>query len=75
MQGQIAFRTNPVCVRRLRKELEQLRQSSDEFVQLACSDEESWQRWVASIRGPPGSYYDGYIFDVETNIVPWNSLI
>ena len=54
--------------RRLRKESEQLASSTDEFIQLSCRDDENLLQWVASIRGPPDSYYEGYIFDVEIKV-------
>lgn len=65
-------RTTPhaMTFRRLRKEIEQLSQSPDEFIQLCCRDENDLFKWVASIRGPPGSYYDGFVFDLEIKVHP-----
>jgi len=56
--------------RRLRKESEQLAASTDEFIQLSCRSDDNLLDWVASMRGPPDSYYDGYVFDVEIKVPP-----
>ena len=53
---------------RLRKEMSKQAASSDEFIQLTCRNEDNLREWIAAIRGPPGSYYDGYIFDVEITV-------
>jgi peroxin-4 len=61
---------NSMAYKRLRKELEQNISSNDPFIQLACVGENDLSVWVATIRGPPSSCYDGYVFDLEISVPP-----
>jgi len=43
--------------------------TKDEFIQLSCAGgEDEMLRWIATLRGPPGSLYQNYLFDIEIRI-------
>ena len=53
--------------KRLKKEIS-LNSAADEFIQLSCAREDELLLWIATIRGPPGSLYQNYLFDIEISI-------
>lgn len=50
--------------KRLKKEFQTLEKTQDEFITLSSS-EQNLMHWTASIRAPPDSVYDGFIFDLS----------
>jgi len=50
--------------KRLRKEFQNLEKSQDDFITLLPSSD-NLMSWSASIRAPPDSVYDGFIFDLS----------
>jgi ubiquitin-protein ligase len=52
--------------KRLQKEAAQIASHPDENIIL--SHKESYYDWDATIRGPPGSFYDGYLFDLRIHV-------
>eukprot|EP01038_Epipyxis_sp_PR26KG_P009857 gene9857-13260_t len=52
------------CLRRLRKEASTIQYPS-EIIVLKPINDSNLMRWKAIIQGPPGSYYDGYHFELE----------
>jgi ubiquitin-protein ligase len=56
------------CTKRLQKEKAQLSSTNDESVLLTQSDPENLKAWSAIVRGPPGSFYEGYEFDLSITV-------
>jgi peroxin-4 len=56
------------CFKRLRKEALALQKGNDdEFVRL-FPDKENIKRWVAIIKAPPDTAYEGYLFELSIEV-------
>lgn len=55
------------ATRRLQKELGALGNNPDENIKL-CPNEANITEWTATIKAPPGSYYEGYEFDLLISV-------
>ena len=53
--------------KRLKKELEQLTDSQDEYIQLDVAGED-WLKWICTIRGPPSSPFEDYVFHLSVDV-------
>lgn len=56
------------CNKRLSKEKAELHKANDSLIQLAQVDEANLRAWSAVVRGPSGSYYEGFEFDLSINV-------
>jgi ubiquitin-protein ligase len=56
------------CAKRLNKERLQLSETNDESIILSVPDPEKARNWTAVIRGPAGSFYEGYEFDLVIDV-------
>lgn len=55
------------CSKRLTKEKQQLEGNNDENIELRCSADQL-RNWSATIRGPPGSFYEGRPFLLSIDV-------
>jgi len=55
------------CGKRLRKELESLRNNADPLINLSVKDD-NIRDWCAIIKGPEGSPYEGYSFCLSISV-------
>lgn len=55
------------CGKRLRKELESLRQNADPLIDLTVKDD-NIREWNAIIKGPEDSPYEGYSFNLSISV-------
>lgn len=53
--------------KRLKKERTQLIANEDRSINLKCMDD-NIREWKATIIGPPGSYYEGYEYDLIIHV-------
>lgn len=53
--------------KRLQKEQAQLASSTDDTISLRPHKDDI-RRWTATIKGPNGSYYEGYSFDLKIDV-------
>ena len=56
------------CAKRLRKELESLKKNADPLIDLTVK-EENIRDWIAVIRGPEGSPYENFSFQLGIQVV------
>jgi ubiquitin-protein ligase len=56
------------CTKRLNKERQQLASTNDDMINLFVENPEQIRVWKAVVRGPPGSFYEGYEFDLAINV-------
>ena len=55
------------CIKRLRKELQNLDKSPNEFITLKANAENILE-WTATICAPPDSVYEGYMFQLSIQV-------
>jgi len=56
------------CTKRLNNERAQLVKTNDESIHLSVPNAENIRSWSAIVKGPPGSFYDGYEFDLDISV-------
>ena len=59
---------NDIATRRMRKEMQLLKNSPREGVQVSVEEEDRLDQLSGAIMGPPNSPYDGGVFQVKINI-------
>ena len=57
------------CMKRLKKEFLLLEKNPDDFISLSPSAN-NIRQWLATIRAPPDSVYDGFSFDLRIDVGP-----
>ena len=56
------------CVKRLNNERAQLAKTNDDSIFLSVPNNENIRAWQALIKGPPGSFYEGYEFNLGISV-------
>ncbi len=56
------------CTKRLNNERSQLAKTNDDSIHLSVPNNEKIRAWLAVVKGPPGSFYEGYEFDLEISV-------
>jgi len=56
------------CTKRLNNERAQLTKTNDDSIHLSVPNNEKIRAWLAVVKGPPGSFYEGYEFDLEISV-------
>lgn len=55
------------CIKRLRKELQNLDKNKDDHIILEANPE-NIREWTATLTAPPDSAYDGYLFRIHIEV-------
>ena len=42
--------------------------TNDEYIHLSVPNAENIRSWSAVVKGPPGSFYEGYEFDLDISV-------
>lgn len=56
------------CTKRLNNERLQLNSTNDDSINLRVPDGDKIRSWAAIVKGPPGSFYEGYEFDLDISV-------
>jgi len=62
--------SNPLQMKRLRKEYSQLSELNDDDITIFPNNPRNLKTWVARLRGPAGSPFEGGCFEVSITVPP-----